>query len=118
MYPIKLNTPTIENIDLPNYDIIHDVTSRLFQQLQNKLEIHITEGLKRKGFEFGNKIELYKFVKRHCKVEDNIDVKERVYFVKNIPFFLHNYNTIMDFEPLSTYRKMTMSANLGSYAYL
>ena len=38
MKPVKLNTPTFENMDLPNYDIIHDVIGRLHNDLNRQLE--------------------------------------------------------------------------------
>ncbi len=35
---IKLNTPAFENIDLLNYDIMHDVINRLSNDINNQLE--------------------------------------------------------------------------------
>lgn len=96
---------------------IHDVTSRLYSDLQNKLEDYIIEGLKRKGFEFENKTELENFVKTRCECKDNVSFKERIYYADNIPFFLHKYEII--YEPITEDNNgIKMSANYGSYAYL
>ena len=70
MKSIKLNTAAFENIDLPNYDIIDDVIGRLSSELNKKLEDYIIEGLKRKGFEFENRLELQTFIKNNCRCED------------------------------------------------
>ena len=118
MKPIKLNIQTFENMDLPNYDIIHDVIGRLHNDLNKKLEDYVIEGLKRKGFEFKHPIELEAFVKERCRCEDNIDLKEKIYYVDNIPFFLHNYKSEPLQMPSITDGEYKITANLGTYAYL
>ena len=70
MKSIKLNTAAFENIDLPNYDIIDDVIDRISSELNKKFEDYIIEGLKRKGFEFKNRLELETFIKNNCRCED------------------------------------------------
>ncbi len=114
----KIEAPNFEDIDLPNYDIIHDVIGRLHNDLNKKLENYVIEGLKRKGFEFKHPLELEAFVKEHCRCEDNIDLKEKVYYVDNIPFFLHNYKSEPLQMPSITDREYKITANLGTYAYL
>ena len=118
MEKLKLNSANLENMDLQNYDIIHNVIGRLSADLSRKLEDHVIEGLKRKGFEFKHKIELETFVKERCRCEDNIDLKEKIYYVDNIPFFLHNYKSEPLQMPLITDREYKLTANLGTYAYL
>ena len=118
MEKLKLNSVNLENIDLPNYDIIHDVIGRLSNDLNKKLEDYVIEGLKIKGFEFKHKIELETFVKERCRCEDNIDLKEKIYYVDNIPFFLHNYKNEPLQIPSITDREYKLTANLGTYAYL
>jgi hypothetical protein len=110
---MKLNTAAFENIDLPNYDII----GRLHDDLNRQLEDSVIEGLKRKGFEFKHKLELETFVKERCRCEDNVDLKERVYYVDNIPFFLHNYKSEMT-NPITFDWDVKMCTNYGFYAYL
>ena len=38
MEKLKLNSANLENMDLPNYDIIHGVIGRLSNDLNKKLE--------------------------------------------------------------------------------
>jgi len=118
MKPIKLNTPTFENMDLPNYDIIHDVIGRLHNDLNRQLEDSVIEGLKHKGFEFKHPLELETFVKERCRCEDNIDLKERVYYVDDIPFFLHNYKSEIITDPKITGDPYKVVGKLGTFAYL
>lgn len=105
------------NFDLPQDPplLIADVIGRLSSQLNKQLEDYMIEGLKRKGFEFKNRIELKNFIKSNCRCEDRTDIKQRTYFANDIPFFLHCYEIKMD---LTTDREIKMSANYGSYAYL
>jgi hypothetical protein len=102
----------------PNYNIIHDLINDICNNLNNQLQDYIVVGLKRKGFEFKNKLELEQFVKDRCRCEDSIDLKERVYFVDDIPFFLHNYKIKIDLNPITENRCTKMSANYGCFAYL
>lgn len=93
------------------------VTSRLVSDLQKKLEDFIIEGLKRKGFEFDNKSDLENFIMSRCRAEDNIQEKQKTYFVDDIPFFLHNYEIQMS-NVIEQDRDYVLRANYGSYAYL
>jgi hypothetical protein len=108
------------NFDLPQDQplLIADVIGRLSSQLNKQLEDLWIEGLKRKGFEFENRIELENFIKSNCRCEDRTDIKQRTYFVNDIPFFLHCYEIDMDLNPIQTDREFKMSANYGLYAYL
>lgn len=106
-----------KDTDSNKQSLIHDVTSRLFSDLQKQLEDCIIEGLKRKGFEFENKTDLENFIKTRCECKDNIQFKERIYYADNIPFFLHKYEMI--YEPITEDNNgIKMSANYGSFAYL
>jgi len=109
MEPLK----TIENTDL-----IHGVISSLSDDLNSKLETFVIEGLKRKGFEFRNELELENFLKQRCRCEDNVNLKQRTYFVDDKPFFLHDYNIEMDLTPIIEDGKTTLKASYGSFAYL
>ena len=108
------------NFDLPQDPplLIAEVIGRLSSQLNKQLEDYMIEGLKRKGFEFENRIELENFIKSNCRCEDRTDIKQRTYFVNDIPFFLHCYEIEMDLNPIQTDREFKMSANYGRYAYL
>ena len=108
------------NFDLPQYPplLIADVIGRLSSQLNKQLEDLWIEGLKRKGFEFENRMELENFIKSNCRCEDRTDIKQRTYFANDIPFFLHCYEIEMDLNPIQIDREFKMSANYGHYAYL
>ena len=94
------------------------VLDRLSSQLNYQLEEYMIEALRRKGFEFENRMELRTFILSKCRCEDRTDIKQRTYFVNDIPFFLHCYEIKMDLNPIITDREVQMSANYGSYAYL
>ncbi len=109
------------NLDYEPQDpplLIADVIGRLSSQLNNQLEDYIIEGLKRKGFEFENRMELENFIKSNCRCVDRTDIKQRIYFVNDIPFFLYCYEIDMDLNPIQTGREFKLSANCGYYAYL
>ena len=106
------------NFDLPQDQQLLIVIGKISYQLNQQLEDLWIEGLKRKGFEFENRIELENFIKSNCRCEDRTDIKQRTYFVNDIPFFLHCYETEMNLIPIITDREVKMSANCGSYAYL
>ena len=68
---------TLNNDQMPE-SLLSSVTSRLFSELQTKLEDYIIEGLKRKGFEFENRTDLEEFIKTRCECKDNIYFKEEL----------------------------------------
>jgi len=118
MYKAILNKSAI-NEELNPACFIGDVIGRLSSDLNQQLENYMIEGIKRKGFEFKNRIELEAFIKSNCRCEDHTDVKERIYFVNDIPFFLHSYEIKMDLNPITNDKgEVRMSANYGSFAYL
>lgn len=107
------------NMFLPHsFDMANEISNNIHNDLMNQFDDAIIEGLKRKGFEFKNKLKLETFVKERCRCEDNIYLKERTYYVDDIPFFLHNYKFDFNIETIHEDRKTTMSANSGSFAYL
>jgi len=98
--------------------LMADLLCRISSQLNKQLEDLIIEGLKRKGFDFENQMELENFIKSNCRCEYRIDIKQRKYFVNDIPFLLHCYEIEMDLNPITTDGEVKMYANYGSYAYL
>jgi len=117
MEKFKIRESDFKNMDLPNSGYMHDAMNKLCKDLNGKLDSYLVEGLKRKGFKFSTQFELEKFIKNRCRCEDNMHLKERIYYVDDTPFFLHRYE--IEMEPLITEdRKITMSANYGSFAYL
>ena len=114
----RVQTPEFKDMDLPNHDIIHDFIGWISNDLNKQLEDYVIEGLKIKGFEFKHKNKLEAFLKERCTCEDNVHLKERVYYVDNIPFFLHNYKIEPLQMPSTTDRGYKLTVNLGTYAYL
>lgn len=93
---------------------INIITSAISSELNKKLEDLIIEGLNRKGFKFDNRIKLENFIKENCRCEDHINKKERIYYVNDIPFFLHKYENKMDMKDISG----NISINYGYHIYL
>ena len=99
--------------------IEENMTSLIADRLKTEIENLFIEGLKRKGFEFENMIELENFIKSNCKYEDKTDIKQRTYFVNNIPFFLHCYEIDMDLtQTFNDKGEIKLSSNYGKYAFL
>lgn len=96
-----------------------EAINTLSAQVNNNLEDLFIEGLKRKGFEFGNRMELENFIKHNCRCEDRFNLKQRTYFVNDIPFFLHCYEIEINPYPImNDMGEFKMSANYGYFTYL
>ena len=87
---------------------------QLRKELICEIESVFVTGLQRKGFDFNNWYELAEFVKERCRATDNIMLKERVYYVDDIPFLIHYYKVTVDRQ--TDRNKITASG--GSYRYL
>lgn len=98
-------------------DIKENITSNLVNDLSNKFDSLLIEGLKRKGFIFSSKEDILSFVKENCRCEDFKEREERVYYVNDNPFLLHNYKIdIPVIEQIND--NITIRANYGSYSFL
>jgi hypothetical protein len=94
-----------------------EINEILAEKLSNEFDKIFIEGLRLKGFEFDNQNDLHNFIKENCKAYDYPHLKERVYFVKDIPFLFHNYEVII--EPITEKNnKFKITANYGTYTYL
>lgn len=102
----------------PQNNILHEAMNRLANGLCQKLDSYFIEGLRRKGFEFDNRIELEQFIKERCRCEDHTDLKERIYYVDDIPFFLHKYEIHLPPVGINDDDSCMLTANYGHYAYL
>lgn len=85
------NKPHPTASEEPSVTMEGNIITLAVSKLNEQIENHFVEALKRKGFEFKNKAELISFVEKNCRCEDSSDLKQRTYFVHNIPFFLHSY---------------------------
>ena len=99
-----------------NQDFLAKITRRMAERINEKLTEHFIEGLKRKGFEFKTREELENFIKSNCKCEDNVHLKQRKYFVNDIPFFIHYYEVDMNINWDSN--DSIKSVSYGNYRYL
>ena len=109
----KMNAENAQDLQF----IQNDVISRLSDNLVNQLECLLIQGLRNKGFEFENTIELENFIKTRCRKEDHIEFKKHIYYVDEIPFSVHYYEVI--FEPITEDNTgVKMTANYGKYAFL
>jgi hypothetical protein len=98
-------------------DIQSEIINEAIKGLSNEFDNIVIEGLRLKGFEFDNQNDLHNFIKGNCKCEDNSQLQQRVYLVKDIPFLLHNYEIII--EPITEKNnKFEINANYGTYKYL
>lgn len=93
--------------------IVQDLVAKIADKLNSELERLLIEGLNKKGFFFKNKTELIEFVSKNVRYEDYEFVKERTYFVNDVPFFKHWY--AIDGHNFDT---TDMSINYGSYSFL
>ena len=93
-------------------EIIKKISSDLHRQMEN----YFIEGLKRKGFYFENTYDLLPFAIKNCTCFDDMDLKERTYFVNNIPFLLHRYGS--DFSQIEALGGVKVIFNYGSIGFL
>ena len=92
---------------------LNSLMSKICKELQNKIEMCFIEGLKLKGFTFENRLDLEEFIRTRCKKVDNPLLQEHIYYIDDIPFFLHNYELVGSLNILEK-----NSINFGSYSYL
>jgi hypothetical protein len=69
----------LTNFDLPQEppSLIADLSNKLLSQFDKKIEDLIVEGLKRKGFEFGSRMEMENFIKLFENIFLDITPKEQ-----------------------------------------
>jgi len=99
-------------------DFLTEISNSIHSKIVNQLDNHFIEGLKRKGFEFEDKEEMIEFIKKHCRCEDDVSLKERIYYVNEIPFFLHYYDIEINQNLVRDNEVFKVTANYGHYAYL
>ena len=111
--PVRIQSQYTHNFQLKE-EFLHRISS----DLRSQLDEVIINGLKLKGFAFPNNLELEIFIIRHCRCEDNIEQKQKVYYVDDIPFLLHNYASKIERQSANQSRSYIFSASLGSYSYI
>lgn len=109
--------PNLENIS-NKFDLINQRIEELYDKLHYKINEIVVEGLKKKGFEFKNKFEVEQFIVANCRCVDNTETKQRIYFVNNTPFLMHNYEVKVDLPKIERCEYVSMYASIGEFAYL
>jgi hypothetical protein len=97
-------------------NIQEQIIKKVSADLNRQLENFFIEGLKRKGFEFQNRADLLPFAMQNCTCFDDQDLKEKTYFVNNIPFLLHCYAP--DFSQIEKLGEFNVHFNYGSITFL
>jgi len=98
-------------------NLANEMQKNVVFDLVNQLEKVIINGLKSKGFEFDKREDLENFIKDRCRCEDYVQKQQKIYYVDEIPFLLHNYEVI--YNPIERNENSTsISANWGTYQYL
>ena len=97
-------------------DLIQKTIADVADKLNRQLEDLLIDGLGLKGFSFSNSVQMVDFIKKNVICKKNVDLKENIYYVCDVPFLLHKY------EPtFNTYyfeRNISLKADFGSYKYL
>lgn len=99
-------------------DIQAELTEKIVRILTGQLESSFIEGLARKGHRFNSEELLREFIDKHCHCVDDKKVGQRTYFVKGVPFMVHNYRPDLSFELQLKFESPTMTANYGSFSFL
>ena len=94
------------------------ILSRVIDDLNNKIDSLIIEGLKRKGYDVNHKFGLEEFIRTRCRCEQNDDFKERIYYVDNKPFLLHKYNTEVNTDLNCNDLGTSIEVSGGSFSYI
>lgn len=97
---------------------IQYLQEKMIADLVDQLDNMFIKALERKGFHFSRRDYMIEFIKQRCTCVDNQQTKEKVYYVDDVPFLYHDYNTNMDFNISNEERKTTMSAIVGSFSFI
>ena len=111
----KINTNLYKEYSIPS-DLVRESIKQISNNLNYKLEQAIIKGLELKGFVFEDRIDLENFIKSSCRMEDNVYLKERVYFANETPFMIWYYDTKIDLHQKDFENKIT--ATYGEYKFL
>lgn len=97
--------------------MIEEITNKICQGLANKFDELFIEGLKRKGFEFESIDNAYDFINKRVMKSYDTELKADIYFVDNIPFFLHKQEAI--YSPVLEHEnEIKITATFGEYKFL
>lgn len=77
----KLESPELTDLQLPNYDILHDVMSSCISEIVKKREDQILKTLEDNGYKFQNRVELEEFARTRCQLLTFQDSLKRILVV-------------------------------------
>lgn len=104
----------LKNIE-DNFRIQNTIINQVAESINKQLEKIFIEGLWRKGFEFNDRVELESFIKSNCRCADRMDVKQRTYFVNDIPFLVYYYEVETN---ISFDKEIMFQTKYGKYRFL
>ena len=95
---------------------MHEHIKDSMLKISNRIDEIITEGLRRKGFEFEDKKELIKFVQRHCECVHGVLAKTKTYYANGEAFLIWEEN----YEITQSYQdgNIIFHADCGKYEYV
>lgn len=99
-------------------NIQEEITNRFIRDLHRKFDEIVKEGLRLKGHEFKHEGELIYFISNNCIAEDYTDQGIKIYYVNEVPFLEHHYQSNFNGVNKLENGSVSMSADLGSYRYL
>jgi len=98
-------------------EYIQHLQEKMIADLNRQVDNIFIKALERKGFHFARRDYLIEFIKQRCTCVDNIELKEKVYFVDEIPFLFHDYKTDFSINHNENH-SVTMNATIGSFAFI
>lgn len=97
---------------------IHRTNRMIAVALAKQMDDVFIEGLRLKGFEFMGRHEVETFVRKRCRCEDNIELKQRMYYVDDAPFLFYDYSMGAELKWEQTKRQVMVSADFGRYRFV
>lgn len=98
-------------------DIQKQITDKLINNLYDKFDEIIIEGLRLKGHEFDSRQQIETFIKQHCKCIDDFIEGIKFYYVDGNPFLEHHYDNINP-EIVNHKGVIEINASLGYYRFV
>ena len=96
---------------------MEDITKVILNGMTKSFDDLFIEALSLKGYIFENINEAEIFVRENCLCTDDIGKKEKIFYVKGIPFLLWNYSFEIDYSNIHS-ENVKLTANFGKYAFL
>lgn len=95
---------------------LSDIMYSFYYQTGKQFEDCITEGLKRKGFEFNSFIELEKFIRTNCRCE-RLKNNTIIYLVNDDPFLVYQSQNPSEMKITENDGYISINYSPGTYSY-